>query len=210
MKKMKRELIIDGAPFEYDAVELTVEDAKKITEKQARNILLKTKELLDKYGIQFWLHYGTLLGAIREHGFIPHDYDVDIMTEDYDKLLSVIPNLYKEGLMLIRVEDGLLYSFSYEGAYIDIYIKSRAPFPLNIWCYKLNGHFVPKYLMSGLQQIELYGKIFNVPKNPEKLIRFYYGATWRTPIKGKQGTYTIWPHRVYRTLRAFWINLFKL
>jgi hypothetical protein len=197
---MKKTLIIKGVPFEYESVDLTTDDAESITFEQARAILMKAKQLLGKYGIRFWLHYGTLLGAIREHGFISHDYDVDIMTDDGDKLLEAIPDLAKEGFILIRAESGLIYSFSYSGVYIDIYIKSEAPFPLNLWCYRLNGHFVPKSLMKGLQEIDFLGERFNVPLNPEKLLRFYYGDTWRTPIKGKHGTYTIWPHRLYRRL----------
>lgn len=197
---MKKQLMINGKPFEYEAVDLGSLSAPVISFEQARNILMKAKQLLDKHGITFWLHYGTLLGAIREHSFISHDYDVDIMTEQHDDLLAAIPALYEEGLRLIRVQEGLLYSFANNGVYIDIYIKSEAPFPLNLWCYKLNGHFVPKRLMTGLEQIEFLGETFNVPAHPEKLLRYYYGSTWRIPIKGKEGTYTIWPHRVYRKL----------
>ena len=195
---MKQILIINGQPFEYEAVDLTAVGAPAISFEQAKSILFKTKQLLDKHAIKFWLHYGTLLGAVREHSFISHDYDVDIMTDQLDDLVSAIPSLYKEGLRLIRVQEGLLYSFTYAGVYIDIYIMSKAPFPLSLWCYKLNGHFVPKKLMSGLQQIEFLGDTFNIPANPEKLLQFYYGNTWRIPIKGKEGTYTIWLHRMYR------------
>ena len=49
-------------------------------------------EYLDKIckerGLRYYLAYGTLLGAVREHDFIPWDDDVDVYmpVEDYDKL----------------------------------------------------------------------------------------------------------------------------
>lgn len=55
-------------------------------------------EMLDahckKYSIKYSLAYGSMLGCVRSHGFIPWDDDVDIvmMRPDYDRFLESINN----------------------------------------------------------------------------------------------------------------------
>jgi cytidyltransferase-like protein len=36
------------------------------------------RERFEEEGVKYWLDYGSLLGAIRNKGIIPHDYDIDI------------------------------------------------------------------------------------------------------------------------------------
>lgn len=54
-------------------------------------LLLKIDEICQKKEIRYFLAYGTLLGAIREKGFIPWDEDMDLWMPraDYDKFNSV-------------------------------------------------------------------------------------------------------------------------
>lgn len=67
----------------------------KLLVQNSHDLNLEILDFIDnickKYGLKWWLHYGTLLGAIRHGGFIPWDDDCDInmMREDYEKFLKV-------------------------------------------------------------------------------------------------------------------------
>ena len=69
------------------------------------NIYKDVATLCDKSGLTFMMCGGTCLGAIRHHGFIPWDDDLDIMMprRDYNKLI----------VLLEKGELGEKYEFTY-------------------------------------------------------------------------------------------------
>ena len=79
-------------------------------------ILERVKDVCDANGLSLFLVGGTLMGAVRHHGFIPWDNDVDIgmMRQDYLKLRELLAHdetlrveycyNYKEGLKISKVK----------------------------------------------------------------------------------------------------------
>lgn len=68
-------------------------NSRKLAELQKEELsLLKTVDsLCREKDIRYFLAYGTLLGCIRHHGFIPWDDDVDLFMfrQDYDRFVNL-------------------------------------------------------------------------------------------------------------------------
>ena len=68
---------------------------KEIGLEESKHIMLKMLESIDKccreHNIKYSLCWGTMIGAIRHHGFIPWDDDIDVMLprSDYNKFIEV-------------------------------------------------------------------------------------------------------------------------
>lgn len=77
-----REEIRDGWPVSTET--------KKVWAVQL-DLMKRLDEVCRKYNLKWYPMWGTLLGVVRHHGYIPWDDDVDIvmMREDYEKLIAV-------------------------------------------------------------------------------------------------------------------------
>ena len=71
-------------------------DEKQLSKKEIQIILLKMLDdfvkYCEKYNLRYYMVGGTLLGAVRHHGFIPWDDDIDLgmPRPDYQRFLELI------------------------------------------------------------------------------------------------------------------------
>ncbi len=69
-------------------------------------MLSEVDRICKKHGIQYFLHGGTFLGAVRHQDFIPWDDDVDILflRKDYEKFIEVYETEADPRFKLLRFE----------------------------------------------------------------------------------------------------------
>lgn len=61
------------------------------------DLLNEFSKVCDKHQLKWFVHAGTMLGAIRHHGFIPWDDDIDVVMPrcDFEKMCSLGPQEFK-------------------------------------------------------------------------------------------------------------------
>lgn len=95
---------------------------RKISEREVQlgelEVLKRIAEICEEQKLRYCLVFGTLIGAVRHHGFIPWDDDIDIAMPrpDYEKLVTYCTEhekeLYPLKLMNYRTNKDYIYPIS--------------------------------------------------------------------------------------------------
>ncbi len=164
--------------------------AKRINKEVAEENLRILKKVLDNKGLKTPLAYGTLLGAIRDHDFITHDEDVDLIARGEDKqaFFDTLKELEAEGFDVVRYDRRGLLSIMRNGEYIDIYFFDPDKDGLR-YC---SGCYCPTEFLDDVRLYEFKGSDYWIPSNYEAFLVFIYGKEWKTPVKYTNYDMSVW------------------
>jgi len=156
--------------------------------KNPEKYLIKTAEILNKFGVNWYLSFGTALGFYRDKDFIRGDTDIDICVlmddqEEIDKMIDVIESVYP----IIRI-------VTEHDRYMQVAFQDSSNFIIDICFFYENDKGYYSYCEGGKWQDrkEVIGTpkplktkygIFPVPEKIEEYLKDRYGD-WQTPKPG--------------------------
>lgn len=112
-------------------------------------LIKKIHEICDEHNIIYNVFGGTMLGAVRHHGMIPWDDDIDITMPrpDYDRFIEIVRNSYSDKYCVYVYPDkGYAYPFAK---------------------FSHNNTILIENLKPEYRQIKLYVDIFPVDGYPQ-------------------------------------------
>jgi len=170
---------------------------------ESKNILVQDMESLslfikDKFNLDIYLIYGTLLGVIRENNFIEHDNDVDFAYMSKQSNLTDVLHEFR-GICSILKNHELLSKICGSG-HIHVYSPNKRN-KFDLWTsfiledkYYLapliNGTLNPSMIIP-LKESIFKTKSFLIPNQPELVLDAVYN-TWNTPILDNKGIKHTW------------------
>lgn len=141
--------------------------------------------------IDAFLAYGTLLGAVREGGFLGHDSDADLA---YVSRHSHPVDVVRESFRLQRlVNQHGFATYRYSGAAFRVDVEEADGMVRGLDVFAgfidagrlyLMGEIGADFRMEWIYPLgtaQLEGRMFAVPAEPERLLEAAYGPAWRVP-----------------------------
>jgi hypothetical protein len=177
-----------------------------------------TQELfpaLDAAGYEYWMDWGTLLGAQREQTMIPHDYDADIGMRESEfqrlkatwseqpKFAGMRLSKEKDGLYKVRRGLGWVDVFRYDDSSPDtLPMLSLSSFEHSCKCPG-TGHTVSASTLFPLISLPFGRVSARAPARTVEYLTHLYGPTWTVPrVDGKSKLLVLMPMRSQRAVRG--------
>ena len=171
---------------------------KKSFHKNGRDVLARFCTALDKTRCMYWLEFGTLIGAIREKGFIAHDDDIDVgmfLKNRPDQLEKILKKHGFKRTRYIMVDDGkeaFEETYVSQGISIDIFYFHIAEDKNTMYCYefitdpeRMSREFIDEiggywtmqdiFPYKGFCDYDFLDIRVKIPSNYDEHLRSFYG-----------------------------------
>lgn len=179
-------------------------EAKAVKE-HGVEVLQRVQDVLEPYGVRPFFYAGLLLGAYREHNFIPYDFDLDLGVFASERPQNIVRIMQENGFKWVRQfyfkENNrvTIDQFDYNGVPVDFYYfyevdeKTMASFvpkrhEYKEWSEANETDGFPCDMDStdtfDVAKQEFLGHMFYMPDTTEQFLKDLYGDDFMQPIKG--------------------------
>ena len=169
---------------------------KPMNLEDAEKVFLEVFEILDKFQIKLFLSDGTMLGAIRDKGIIPWDYDIDtrIAISDWDFSVfeeferngfqcnkGMLPKLYQDlpvAVDIIKrgIDFGIGFNYYYPPEDVVVFLAGKPSSP---------GTVQPARFYRGEHFTNFLNIKVRIPYPSIEYVERIYGPGWRIPSKSR-------------------------
>jgi hypothetical protein len=142
--------------------------------------------IFKSHGVKGWIQDGTLLGYIRDNGFIPHDNDIDFGMRWLDFSKELYNDMTKNGFEFKtchgRLNESLIVNFRKRNIPIDIYFYyNDGDRFYHCAAYGKARKFRVDFSYNefDVKEINYFGHKVYVPKDEIYFLKTKYGLDWR-------------------------------
>jgi len=146
-------------------------------------ILKDVAKVLEANNLEYFISFGTLLGAVRHKGLIPWDTDIDILIaqKDKQKILSILQNKLPKSYNIVEATENNIV-----GSLIRVDFSKINTLHIDLFTYLedkdkivfgYDRHFLKTDIFP-LQKIPFYNSEFFAPNNIQKQLITFYGKDY--------------------------------
>ncbi len=166
-------------------------------------VLHKIHDILGASNVDYYADWGTLLGIVRDKGFIRHDDDIDLTIVNVDidpiKLLTLLLQNGFQFIHALTIKDRIVeFSVAWKRLSTDFFFRIPTAYQGKVGIADV--YFDPKVEYENTKQnsykiwlfpedVSIKSMLFkggyvNIPENPGSMLEYEYGADWMCPISG--------------------------
>lgn len=154
----------------------------------ARKELKEIKDIFNVNNTEFFLLFGTCLGALREQNIIPWDTDVDIGVLDHTNKSDIHKSVIEHGFKFKRFGNPWHVSKRIPHADIFWFVKKAG----KIICSETEDHIsfsAPVSFFNHFREVKIGNEVYLAPSPTEEYLKVVYGSNWRRVDRFRNGVY---------------------